>query len=350
MKIAIIGSGIFGCSVAIALSKKNKVDLYEIKNDILQGASLANQQRLHSGYHYPRSINTVKNIKIAKKSFVKFFGNKLSTKTYNFYAIAKTKSKTSYQNYIKFLIKNNLPFRIIKNSFISNQVSNLIRVDEKNINYFNLKKFLKKKILENKNINLFLNKTLSSKKINNYKKIIIVTYANNNNLLKKFNIKKIKKFRYELIEKIIIQLPKRYHNKSYIILDGKFVCVDPYLGTKYHLLSDVKNSKIEILKSNYFPRFSSKKKQFVNKGIIKNIKISNFNKFIKYSKKYLPFLEKSKYIGSYYTIRTVQINKESSDERLTEIYNYEKKFMTILSGKWVDCVRVANLIKEKIDA
>ena len=39
MKIAIIGSGYFGSAIALILSKKHNVDLYEKEKDILNGAS-----------------------------------------------------------------------------------------------------------------------------------------------------------------------------------------------------------------------------------------------------------------------------------------------------------------------
>ena len=50
MKIAIIGSGFYGCSLAIILSKKNQVDVYEKEKDIFNGASSCNQFRYHSIY------------------------------------------------------------------------------------------------------------------------------------------------------------------------------------------------------------------------------------------------------------------------------------------------------------
>ena len=89
--------------------------------------------------------------------------------------------------------------------------------------------------------------------------MIVCCYNNNNKVLNSIGVKKITKLKYELVEKLVIKLPKEYRNKSYIILDGKFVCVDPYLGTKYHLLSDVKHSKLEVVKS-LFPNFINKKK------------------------------------------------------------------------------------------
>ena len=43
MKIAIIGSGYFGTTLALILNKKHSVDLYEKEKDILNGASKVNQ-------------------------------------------------------------------------------------------------------------------------------------------------------------------------------------------------------------------------------------------------------------------------------------------------------------------
>ena len=59
MKIAIIGSGFFGITLGLILSKKHNVDVYEKENKILCGASSANQLRFHFGYHYPRSQKTI---------------------------------------------------------------------------------------------------------------------------------------------------------------------------------------------------------------------------------------------------------------------------------------------------
>ena len=97
-----------------------------------------------------------------------------------------------------------------------------------------------------------------------YYKIIIACYDQNNNVLKELNIKPKKKYKFELVEKILIKLPKYFKNKSYMVLDGKFVSLDPYLGTSHHLLSDVKHSKIEISKG-YVPKFKDLRKKFVNK-------------------------------------------------------------------------------------
>ena len=60
-----------------------------------------------------------------------------------------------------------------------------------------------------------------------------------------------------------------------MVIDGEFVCLDPYVGTNYHLLSDVKFSKLEINEGK-FPTFKHFNKKYLNSGIVKNIKISQF--------------------------------------------------------------------------
>ena len=338
-KIAIIGSGFFGSTCALILSNFFKVDLFEKKNKILCGASRANQMRFHLGYHYPRSLKTLKEVNELKDEFTKFYGFDIFGKTKNFYGVSTVGSKTSYKKYLNFLKKNKLKFKKVKCKDFGKIIKGVIICNEKNLNYFKIKKKILKK-LKKSNVNLYLNTTFKKDLINNYEKIIVSVYDQNNIVLNSLGIKPLKKFKYELVEKIIIKLPKYYKNKSYMIIDGKFVCLDPYLGTKYHLISDVKYSKIEK-KIGLYPNFNNKRKKFLNTGIVKNKKISEFRNFIAHGSKYLPFLNKAKYIGSFFVTRAVEVNKEKTDERLNLIKKINKKFITIFSGKWNTCVSVA---------
>ncbi len=55
----IIGGGIFGCYSALYLAGRGaRVALVEKEARLFRKASLVNQARLHSGYHYPRSVAT----------------------------------------------------------------------------------------------------------------------------------------------------------------------------------------------------------------------------------------------------------------------------------------------------
>jgi hypothetical protein len=339
MKIAIIGAGFFGSTAALILSKKHNIDLYEKSDSILNGASFANQFRFHLGYHYPRSLNTVDEIKKNYKYFEIFFGNSVFEKTLNLYGIASKKSKVSYKNYIKFLKKKNLKFREINSNYFSNKIEGQVISNEKNLNYFKVKNLIEKKLIKNK-INIFCNSEFNKNLLNKYDKVIIATYDQNNFITKKLGYKVENKYRFELVEKIIVKLPKKYKKLSCIVLDGEFVCIDPYLGTKYHLLSDVKYSKLEVTKGNY-PKFKHKNKKYLNTGLVKNIKVSKYKSFINHGSKYLPFIKKSNYVGSLFVTRAIKINKKKTDERLNEIINKEKKVISIFSGKWNTCLGIA---------
>jgi D-amino-acid oxidase len=345
-KIAVIGSGFFGSTAALLLSKNHKVHLFEKKNSIMCGASRANQQRFHLGYHYPRSTKTVLEIKKNYKEFINFFGSSVFSKTENYYGISKDKSKTSFKKYLIFLKKNKLRYRVTQEKNFSKKIEGQIISDEKNLNYFKIKKLMLKKLKKEK-IKIYYNTTFSKKLIKNYDKIIIATYDQNNMVIKQLgqNIKTV--YKYELVEKIIIKLPADQKNKSYMVLDGKFVCLDPYLGTKYHLLSDVKYSKLEVKKGKY-SLFKNLNKKYLNSGIIRNKKNSQFNNFIKHGSQYLPILKKAKYIGSFYVTRALQINKETTDERTSEISKKGNKIISIYSGKWNTCVGVAKKIVNMI--
>ena len=342
MKLAVIGSGFFGITLGLILSKKHEVDIYEKENSILNGASSSNQFRFHLGYHYPRSQKTMHEINKSKDLFISYFGKKIFGKTFNYYLVANT-SKTSYKKYEQFLIKNNL-YYVSKNLFSNNKfIEKTILTKEKILNIFNFKKIVIDKIKKS-NLNLKLKKEFNKKNLEEYDKVIIATYSNNNLLLRKLGIKKLSDYKFQLVEKILVKLPKQYSKKSFIVIDGNYVCVDPYLGTKYHLLSDVKLSKLETTIGK-FPTFKNKNKKYLNKGIIKNIKISRFNKFINRSSSYLPFLREAKYIGSMYVVRTIKKNKEKTDERTSSVNFHSNKILSVLSGKWNNCVLLAKNLK-----
>ena len=108
MKIAIIGAGIFGITTAIILGKKNNVELFEKNDDILKSASGSNQYRVHRGYHYPRSPETVRGIVESENSFKELFSKAIVTNNEHFYCISKNNSLTSSQQFIDFCKKYNL--------------------------------------------------------------------------------------------------------------------------------------------------------------------------------------------------------------------------------------------------
>ena len=345
-KIAIIGAGIFGCTLAIILSKKFDVQIFEKKRSILNEASKMNQFRFHLGFHYPRSQKTIKEIQKDYKDFIKFYGKKVYGNTDNYYLVSKTNSKIKFKKYLKTLKRNKLKFKIIKKStFCGKAIEGVIKTSEKILNYFSFKKKILK-ILKIKKIKINFGTQFQKKYINDFDYLFLCTYRNNNKILNDFGFRNIRQLRYELVEKILVKLPKKYQKLSCVVIDGKFLCIDPYINTNLHLLSHVKFSKI-IVQNKKIYNFD-KKKFLLKKEVIKNIKISQFSKIVKSGQKYLPFLSQAKYIKSFYLIRTLNINSMVDDDRTNQVKRINKKIFTILSGKWNTAVSLSNEILRKL--
>ncbi len=164
MKVAIIGSGFFGITLGLFLSKKYQVDIFEKENKILNGASASNQFRFHYGYHYPRSQKTVTEINKSKNLFVSFNEKNIFQRTENYYLIAH-ESKVNFNRYLNFLKRNRLYHRKVNNFNFSKKIDKIILSNEKILNYFNFKKSILRKV-RNSKLKIKFNQEFKKKKFN----------------------------------------------------------------------------------------------------------------------------------------------------------------------------------------
>ena len=103
LEIGIIGSGVFGLSIACKLSSIAKnIDVYEREEKILNGATRYNHNRHHAGYHYPRSSATVDQCRLSNESFFSIYKNALDFKFRNFYVISKNDSRITTKRFESF--------------------------------------------------------------------------------------------------------------------------------------------------------------------------------------------------------------------------------------------------------
>ena len=186
-KVAVVGGGIFGCTIASNLSKEGiNVDLYEKNSDIISQASFTNQYRIHRGYHYPRSFETAIQSKKGAISFQQEYPETIiKGNVENYYCISSKDSFVSASQYIDFIKKVGLEYDITSLDLIKKGSTDLIiKVNESLFNPIALKKSCSNN-LQKYNVNLNLNREVKLEELEGYDYIINSTYSNINSLLPK---------------------------------------------------------------------------------------------------------------------------------------------------------------------
>jgi hypothetical protein len=143
MKICIIGAGWYGCHVAqYLLSKGTEIRILDKETTIFAGASSKNQNRLHLGYHYPRSEETIRECQIGFNRFIEHYGAFVHEFNKNYYLI-HDRSKTSLNDYIKRFN----PTLVDLDLEMNNIVKNALIVNERHIDNEGVKHMFERRLL-----------------------------------------------------------------------------------------------------------------------------------------------------------------------------------------------------------
>jgi len=345
MKIAVVGAGIFGLTAAIRLSKNHEVSLYEERSGIMTAASRVNQLRLHRGYHYPRSPDTVKDLLDSIDFFESEYQDAVVKCHEHFYCISKENSMTSAEEYLNFCNKFKLEHEIVDNfSHVNNEkIALTVKVKESILDYSSVYDICWKK-LTTSSVDYHFMKRFTKKDINHFDVVLNCTYANINELLERT---RRRTYQFEVCEKILVKMPEPMINKSIVVMDGPFMCVDPYGKSGLSLLGNVVHA-IHSTNIGKKPRVSTKIKKDLNMGIVENPTVTNWNKFIETGKEYIPSLEFAKYQGSMFTVRAVLPHMDDTDGRPTIVSKVGPKIINIFSGKIDTCVKAAMSAKNII--
>ena len=110
-KVAIAGAGIYGATTAIRLAEQgHEVHLFDPLG-VLNAASGINQFRIHSGYHYPRSPETIEKTMGARAEFMDSFAPAIVRNSRHYYAIPHEGSQTPPELFEQVMREHNIPLR-----------------------------------------------------------------------------------------------------------------------------------------------------------------------------------------------------------------------------------------------
>ena len=344
-KALVIGGGVFGLTSAIELSNNGYlVDVKEKSNTIMGGASSINQYRLHKGYHYPRSKETAQECLDGLYSFKRKYQDcVVNGDITHMYSIASEDSLINGDEYKEFLDDMKLSYK--EREPMPNCDLTIV-ADEELFCPNKLTESLEKKI-QSSYINVELNTEVIDLEYwkKEYDVVVIATYSDINQLLddKKW-------YQFELCEKPVVKLPKIFENTSIVIMDGPFMCLDPYQD-EYHVLGNVKEA-IHVWNEGTEPFWPHEYTKYLNKGLIKNPKpeLTKIDKFIESGVKYFgdEFAD-LEHIGSMYTFRAVLANRDHDDARPTLVNHEGDNVYTLFSGKIDTCVNAGRELMRTIN-
>lgn len=362
-KVAVVGAGIFGCSVALSIADAGyNVILFERLPTILMGTSKNNTNRVHQGFHYPRDIQTATECRDNYGRFEAKFRETLLDDYPNIYCIAEKDSLTSKEEFVKFCDLLGLSYSVIDLKRFSVRIEGCdfgISCDETIVDSDLLRGIIISNIYNNKNIKLLCNteviaikKTtnqyeLSFQSQNNSKQyfdaVINCSYANINTLTEQLGYEICaSQYEYTVVPIIDLDFPPR----AITIMDGPFMTIFPHGKSKQFLLYHVNYSviKTEITK------MLNRDWLDPNKSPLRNIdQNEHFNKMRKACSDYVPALANAKLCGYLESPRMVLPRHEQDDARPSFVNDYGEGYMTVFSGKIDRCLSIADVICGKLD-
>ena len=294
MKLAIVGAGLYGCYLAKKFASLNmQVDLYEKNDEILKCAATKNQSRLHYGFHYPRSKETIAQTIHGSKIFKQEMSESIFYPNKNYYAIHRD-SDVNFETYLRVMDEFKLSYQQVdhKNMKIfadPTTIQGVINTNEGVIVLSRLEKtllgWLRNSDVDVKTGTLVTNIDAVTGKIfidgksdvsDTYDWIINTTYTNPNLGLcdkKKFKVK------YEIAGMALLRNDS-LNNTAVTIMDGNFVSLYPRDRGLY-TLSSVKYTPIKLLDSfEDFLAYSNEFSENINHEKYINVILKDASKYL----------------------------------------------------------------------
>lgn len=281
MRILIIGGGFYGFHIAKTLFEFNnnfKIDIFEKENLPFTGAFTNNQHRLHLGFHYPRSFETISQAKNNYNSFFKKYSPWVRIPENNIYAIHKD-SLVSEMDYFNTYSDADIFIEQISEDIFEHtnldftNIKALFKTKEGTVDFFGISKYLTD-WAKNK-VNFYPNKEIRDLP-KNYDITINATYNNPNMFLnEKIPLK------HELCA-ILIAKNILDNNLGFTVMDGEFCSIFPMKEGGLHSVSSVTHTPYFKTNENSFSR--KQIQEIYNDLNVKDKIYEHSTEFLKYNK------------------------------------------------------------------
>ena len=153
--------------------------------------------------------------------------------------------------------------------------------------------------------------------------------------------------KYQVAEKILVELPMELRGVALVIVDGPFTGFDPHGESAYSLFGSAKHTN-HWTSTDAAPAIPEIYARRLNLASFTPAEDSRFNAMREDCARAVPAAREAKYIGSRFTVRAVEDSPE--DRRILYVRDGAPGEIHIFSGKVVSAVKAARLVCEKIES
>lgn len=355
MRVAVVGGGLFGCTAATYAARDgHDVHVFERSGALLQAASAVNQFRLHEGYHYPRSADTVRECAAGLSSFRKEYGPAIFPGEQQYYGIASKGSLTSGDDFLSFLDANDLRYTKTTPDFVSPDAFEcVVQVCESRLCPKTLSAIVHEQLQKN-SVTVHTNASAHIRLRDEFDHIIVAAYASMNDAMIPLR-GTVRTYQYELVEKVALRMPPRFDGVGFVVMDGPFCCVDPLGSHGMHVMGHVEHA-IHATNVGMSPRVPEHLAPYLNKGVIRASEnaqfgaLTRYKAFIESGGRFIPGLKQATHLGSMFTVRTVLPNREHDDARPTIVERIDNQLTRVFSGKLGTACQAAERVVQTLHA
>jgi hypothetical protein len=339
VKVAVAGAGIYGATIAIRLAQDgHDVRLFDPLG-ILRAASGINQFRIHSGYHYPRSPETILETLEARSEFMEAYAPAIVRNSRHYYAIPREHSQTSPQLFETVMSRYSVSLKPCRPDWMDfGFIDRCYEVEEHLYDPEALRDQISARL---QSIGIpFAQRAFLPAMRADYDFVVWATYG----LGASRGLFKAAK--YQVAEKILIELPPQLRGVSLVVVDGPFTAFDPYGSSARSLFGSARHTN-HWTTTNPDDSIPEPYGALLNGPGFEPIEFSRFDAMRKDSALAVPASRDAIYLGSRFTIRVVEHNPEQ-DRRILRIEEPAPGEVHIFSGKVVSAVKAARLVSQRV--
>lgn len=345
VEFLIIGGGFYGCCLALCLRSISKsITIIEAGDQIMTRASRVNQARVHTGFHYPRSMLTAVKSMVLHRRFSEEFPAAVKSDFRMLYGVARHGSRVPVARFWRMFYEMGAPIAKASASqsalFNPDLVEAVFDCTEYAFDYSVLRTDLLDR-MDGVQLDLRLNTEvvalsedangvtvgLSNGQEIRAGTVFNVTYGNVNRLLRKAGLPEAR-IKHELTEIVLAEIPSDLAGQAVTLMDGPFFSVMPYPAENLYSLTHVR----------YTPHLSwidtpgTMPPYLVAKAYSGP---SRAYQMIVDAQRYLPCLAELQIRKSLFEVKTVLLKNERDDGRpiLFQRSPDSSRIVSILGGK-----------------